>query len=60
MSEPIKAVEVIFEIVEVKTMVDNSTKVVMNIPEQCKKQATEIFKHAREMAKAVIQFMDET
>jgi hypothetical protein len=59
MSEPIKAVEVLFEIVEVKTMVDNSTKVIMNIPEQCKKQATEIFKHSREMAKAVIQFTDE-
>ena len=56
----VKAVEVAFEIVEVKTMVDRSTNVKINIPEYCQGQAIEIMRHVKELAKAVIQFTDES
>ena len=59
MSEPIKAVEVEFEIVEVKTMVDRSTNVKINIPEYCQGQAIEIMRHVKELAKAFITFSDD-
>ena len=59
MSEPIKAVEVQCEIVEVKTMVDRSTNVKINIPEYCQDQAIEIMRHVKELCKAVIQFTDD-
>jgi len=59
MSEPIKAVEVIFEIVEVKSMADKSTNVKINLPEYCQEQALEFLRHVKELAKGVIQFTDD-
>lgn len=58
MSNP-KAVEIEFEIVEVKTMVDRSTTIKINLPEYCQDQALEIMRHVKELAKAVIEFTDE-
>lgn len=57
--ERIKAVEVECEIVQVKTMVDRSTNITLNIPEYCQDMALEIMRHVKEMAKAVIEFEDE-
>ena len=59
MSELIKAMEIEFEIVEVKSMVDRSTNVKINIPEYCQNQALEIMRHVKELCKAVIQFTDD-
>lgn len=51
--------EVICEVVQVKSMCDKSTNVTINIPEYCQEQALEIMRHVKEMAKAAIEFMDE-
>ena len=55
MSNP-RGVEVVCEIVQVKSMVDRSTNVTINIPEYCQEQALEIMRHVKEQAKAVIEF----
>lgn len=55
----VKAVEVACEIVQVKSMVDRSTNVTINIPEYCQEQALEIMRHVKEMAKAIIEFQEE-
>ena len=54
-----KAVEIECEIVQVKTMVDRSSNVTINIPEYCQDQALEIMRHVKELCKAVIEFTDE-
>ena len=54
-----KGVEFVCEIVQIKTMVDRSTNVTLNIPEYCQDMALEIMRHVKEMAKAVIEFEDE-
>ena len=54
------AIEVEFEIVEIKSMADKSTNVKINLPEYCQSQAIELLRHVKELAKAVIQFTDES
>ena len=39
MSEPIKAIEAVAEVRQVKTMSDLSVNVTLNFPEHCKEQA---------------------
>ncbi|MFA5368119.1 MAG: hypothetical protein WC333_09590 [Dehalococcoidia bacterium] len=56
----VKAIEVEFEIVEIKSMADKSTNVKINLPEYCQSQALEMLRHVKELAKAVIQFSDES
>jgi hypothetical protein len=49
-----KAVEIEFEIVEVKTMVDRSTTIKINLPEYCQDQALEIMRHVKELKKPLL------
>lgn len=53
--QDIKALELECEIRQIKSMVDQSVNLTLNIPEYCKDQAAELIKHVGEMCKVLIE-----
>ena len=58
MSEQIKAVEVRAELRQIKTMVDGSVNIVLNLPEDCKEQVKVMLDWLQLEVKAVIASPD--
>ena len=59
MSEPIKAIESVAEVRQIKTMADFTVNVTLNIPENCKEQAKILLDWQGKLIKFVA-VLDET
>ncbi len=55
MSDEIRAIEIDAELRQIKTMVDGSTNITINVPEYCRQQVKVMLDWVQEQVKIVIE-----